>query len=254
VAPGNPVPSDTASGGAAAAGPQPGAAPPRAPPAAAPATADAGAAPAQATAASAAAPVAAAAATQPAPGASAAEKRFAGARAHALELEAHERWEDAERAYDALLRQDRNLEFAQQGKERAEARIDLGDALQDTLDRPDRILNSQQVRDRAAALLEQARAIPDPGPILASQIERLTGLLPNTGKPLHVALVSDSETQVEIPGVGSFGSFSRRDIELRPGHYTVIGTREGYRDVRRDFVVSPERENETISVRCSERI
>jgi serine/threonine protein kinase len=182
------------------------------------------------------------------------DKRFAAARAHALQLEAQERWEDAVRAYNALLRQDRHLEFAQDGKDRAESRLDLNDALQDMLDRPDRIENSQQVREHADALLQEARAIPDPGPILSAQIERLSALLPRSGKPLHIALLSDSETQVEIPGVGSFGSFSRRDIELRPGHYTAIGTREGYREVRRDFVVSPERENQTIKVSCFERI
>jgi eukaryotic-like serine/threonine-protein kinase len=182
------------------------------------------------------------------------DKRFAAARSHALELEAQERWEDAARAYTALLRQDRNLEFAQEGKERAESRLDLDDSLQAMLDRPDRIENSQQVRERAEALLQEARAIPDPGPVLSAQMERLGGLLPHSGRPLHVALLSDSETQVEIPGVGAFGSFARRDIELRPGHYTAIGTREGYREVRRDFVVSPERENEAIRVSCSDRI
>ena len=30
------------------------------------------------------------------------------------------------------------------------------------------------------------------------------------------------------------GSFTRREIELKPGKYTVLGTRSGYRDVRRD--------------------
>jgi hypothetical protein len=32
----------------------------------------------------------------------------------------------------------------------------------------------------------------------------------------------------------------------------VIGTRAGYRDARRDLVVSPERENQTVIVSCSE--
>lgn len=198
-------------------------------------------------------------ATQPAAGAlppvnaaAADGKGFAAARAHALDLESQERWEDALLAYNALLRQDGSLALAHQGKARVEARQDLDDALQAMLDRPDRLANSQQVRDQASALLQEARAQPAPGPVLSSQIERLTALLPNAGKPVHVALVSDGVTQVEIPSVGTFGSFSRRDIQLRPGHYTVIGTREGYRDTRRDIVVSPERENQTVIVRCSE--
>ena len=180
--------------------------------------------------------------------------RYGSGRSHPLDLESQERWEDAVQAYRALLRQDRSLAYAREGLDRSEARLELNDALQATLDRPDRIANSQQVREQARALLQEARAEPSPGPVLNSQIGRLATLLPDSGKPVHIALLSDSVTQVEIPSVGSFGSFSRRDIQLRPGRYTVIGTRAGFRDVRADIVVSPERENLTVNVRCSDPI
>jgi eukaryotic-like serine/threonine-protein kinase len=200
------------------------------------------------------APTAAAAAVTPAPGGAApGSSHLSAARRHALDLEAQERWEDAVRAYGALLRQEHST-FAQVGKDRAEARLELDDALQAMIDRPDRLANSQQVREQARTLLKEARTEPSPGPVLSAQIERLSRLLPDSGKPVHVALVSDSVTLVEIPSVGSFGSFSRRDIELRPGRYTVIGTRQGYRDVRREIVVSPEHENVTVNVSCSEPI
>ena len=192
-----------------------------------------------------------AAATRPA--AADGDRRYASARGHALNLESQERWEDAARAWSALLRQNHSLEFAQDGLARSQARLDLDDALQGMLDRPDRIYNSQQVRDRAAAILQEARAVPDPGPVLAEQITHLSALVPAaSGKPMHVVLLSDSVTQVEIPGVGAFGSFARRDIDLRPGRYTAIGSRDGYRDVRRDFVVSADRDNATVRVSCNE--
>jgi hypothetical protein len=54
---------------------------------------------------------------------------------------------------------------------------------------------------------------------------------------------------VAVIGVGTFGSFTRRDVELKPGRYTVIGSRDGYRDVRRDITVSPG-ETQTVSVSC----
>ena len=192
-----------------------------------------------------------AAATRPA--AADGDRRYASARGHALNLESQERWEDAARAWSALLRQNHSLEFAQDGLARSQARLDLDDALQGMLDRPDRIYNSQQVRDRAEAILQEARAVPDPGPVLAEQITHLSALVPAaSGKPMHVVLLSDSVTQVEIPGVGAFGSFARRDIDLRPGRYTAIGSRDGYRDVRRDFVVSADRDNATVRVSCNE--
>jgi hypothetical protein len=67
-------------------------------------------------------------------------------------------------------------------------------------------------------------------------------------------LESDNATQVAIPEIGSFGTFSRRDIQLKPGRYTVIGTRAGYRDVRREFTITAGEDVQTISVRCVEPI
>jgi hypothetical protein len=179
-------------------------------------------------------------------------KALAAERAHALDLESQERWQDAARAYDSLLRQDRSLTFARDGKARAESRLDLDTALQAMIDRPDRLANSQQVRDEARTLLQQAREELSPGPVLSTQIARLAALLPDSGKPVHIALLSDSHTRVEIPSVGAFGTFWRRDLELRPGRYTVIGAREGYREVRRDILVSPEGQSQPIMVICSQ--
>ncbi|HVW67460.1 MAG TPA: hypothetical protein VHB68_00735, partial [Steroidobacteraceae bacterium] len=73
-------------------------------------------------------------------------------------------------------------------------------------------------------------------------------------KPVRLSLVSDNATAVAIPSIGQFGTFSRRDIQLKPGRYTVIGTRDGYRDVYRDITISPGQESQTISVSCSDPI
>jgi eukaryotic-like serine/threonine-protein kinase len=102
--------------------------------------------------------------------------------------------------------------------------------------------------------LQEALEQPDPGPVLRGQIDRLSALLPGFDKPVHLSLVSDNLTQVAIPSIGSFGSFTRRELDLKPGRYTVIGTREGYRDVRRDITVSPGQDNVTINVSCDEAI
>lgn len=172
-------------------------------------------------------------------------------RAHAADLESQERWDEALRAYEDIQRQDSSLAFAQAGKARAADRLLLGESLQALIDRPER-LSSPQVGERAAALLQTAQEQPSPGPVLRSQIARLSELLPGFDKPVHLSLVSDNITQVAIPDVGTFGSFTHRDIELKPGHYTVIGTRDGYRDVRRDITLSPGQENQTVNVSCYE--
>lgn len=178
---------------------------------------------------------------------------FAAMRAHAEDLEDQEHWEDALAVYDDILRQDGSLSFAQAGRARAGGRLQLGESLQALISHPER-LTSPQVREQAMALLQIAQVQPSAGPVLSTQIAQLSSLMPGVDKPVHVSLVSDSVTQVAIPSIGSFGSFSKRDIELRPGHYTVIGTREGYRDVRRDITITPAQQNQTINVSCSEPI
>ncbi|MBV8805161.1 MAG: hypothetical protein JO042_08940 [Sinobacteraceae bacterium] len=178
---------------------------------------------------------------------------FASMRQQAVEFEADENWEEALRVYEDVLATDPSLEFAQEGKARASSRADLSVRLQQLLDRPDR-LSSPSVREDARTLLETARAQSPQGPVIRSQIARLETLLPNFDKPVRLSLLSDNSTQVVIPSIGSFGTFAHRDIELRPGKYTVVGTRNGIRDVRREFTVAPGQETQTIRVTCSDPI
>jgi serine/threonine protein kinase/tetratricopeptide (TPR) repeat protein len=209
-------------------------------------------------------------------------KGFTTLRQRAAGLEAQERWDEAVEAYNSALQADPSLVFAQEGKDRAAARAQLNASMQAIIDRPDRLV-SQSVREQARALLQNANEQTTSGPVLRSQITRLGLLLPDyekvaqsdsasirpvaawrsdTGsparsdvdKPVHLSLLSDNATDVAIPSIGQFGTFAKRDIELKPGRYTVIGTRDGYRDVRRDITVAPGQDSQTIRVSCSDPI
>mgnify|MGYP001821618753 FL=1 len=72
--------------------------------------------------------------------------------------------------------------------------------------------------------------------------------------PMRVELVSDGLTEVVIYRVGRFGTFERRALDLRPGKYTVVGTRKGYRDVRLELAVVAGKVPEPLLVRCEEKI
>ncbi|HWM68459.1 MAG TPA: hypothetical protein VNO35_17840 [Steroidobacteraceae bacterium] len=186
-------------------------------------------------------------------GAALSARGFASMRQRAVGLEAQERWDEAERTYEDVLAADSSLAFAQEGKARTASRADLSIRLQQLLDRPDR-LSAPGVRDDARALLETARAQSPQGPVIRSQIARLEILIPGFDRPVRLSLVSDNSTQVAISSIGAFGTFSRREIELRPGKYTVVGTRNGFRDVRREITVAPGQDSQTIRVTCSEPI
>jgi tetratricopeptide (TPR) repeat protein len=177
---------------------------------------------------------------------------FGTQRTRAEDAEADERWDDAVTAYSAILRSDPSQAFAQEGRDRARGRLELNDSLQAIIDRPD-LLASADARAQAATLLQNAQQISSPGPVLRLQMARVSALLPEFEHPVHLSLVSDGFTQVTIMNVGAFGSFTRREVDLKPGRYTVIGSREGYRDVRRDISVSPG-QTQTISVSCYDPI
>jgi tetratricopeptide (TPR) repeat protein len=178
---------------------------------------------------------------------------YSAVRLRASSLESEERWGEALDEYEAVLKNDPSLVFAQQGRQRAASRKDLADRLQFLIDEPQR-LAAPAVRSEALHLLDMADAANPSGPVLRSQMARLQILLPEFDKPVRLALESDNTTQVAIQRVGSFGTFARREIELKPGKYTVVGTRAGYRDVRRDVTVAPGQDVQIISIRCLEPI
>jgi eukaryotic-like serine/threonine-protein kinase len=183
----------------------------------------------------------------------AAAHAHAAPRGQAADLESQERWSEAASAYNTLLQHDGSLSYAQEGKSRAEARAQLDDSLRALLAHPEQ-LSSAEGRDRAATLLQAAEEEPAPGPVLRGQIAQLVSLVPALDRPVHLQLQSDSYTQVSIPNVGSFGSFARRDIELKPGHYTVYGTRDGYHDAQRDIIVRPGDPPQTITISCDQAL
>jgi len=178
---------------------------------------------------------------------------LAGTRARATEMESGERWADALAVYEGLLAQDPSVEFARAGRARSLPRAELARALQGLIDKPER-LAAAEVRADAARLLAQARGIADAGPVLRSQVSRVEAQLPQYEKPVRIALESDGLTSIAIQRVGALGSFARQEVELKPGRYVVIGTRAGYRDVRREILVAPGEAPQAVQVRCADPI
>jgi tetratricopeptide (TPR) repeat protein len=171
----------------------------------------------------------------------------------AVAAERTESWSDALGLYREALKVEPALRAAQDGIERVEPRAMLDAELQTFLDRPER-LYSPSGRDVARNVLERAARQPAPGSRLQAQQSRLAELLRQAETPIRVALASDSATDVQIYRVGKLGLFERRDVELMPGRYTVVGTRQGYRDVRKELNLLPGAAAPVLVVRCEEPI
>ena len=173
--------------------------------------------------------------------------------AAAAAAERTERWAEALAEYRKALDIDRNLLTARQGIERAEPRAMLDAELEAFIARPDRLFTAE-LRGAARAALQRAGAVAAPGPLLVRQVETVGRLVAAAVTPLRVALASDNLTQVTIHRVGRLGSFERKDVELLPGRYTVVGQRPGFRDVRRELSLLPGSEAPTLVIRCEEPI
>jgi tetratricopeptide (TPR) repeat protein len=186
------------------------------------------------------------------------ERRIASERidqllSEARAFEGSEHWREAATRYDAALSLDPNVVRARDGKRRADLRAALDDRLEQTLAHPERLAD-ESVWRAASALLDQAARIDPPGPGLAKQIAALRPLLRKAATPVTVRFLSDKATNVTIYRVGELGRFESRMLALRPGRYVAVGSRPGYRDVRLEFMVSPDAPARTVTVECEQAI
>lgn len=180
-------------------------------------------------------------------------RQLAGLQSDAEALAVQERWADAAGKYRELLGLDATLAAATTGLATAEARAQLHERLEQQLANAERF-NDDRVVAVAQAVVSEAETVTSKGPGLLSQTARLKALLAAAARPLPVEFASDNLTRVVIYTVGELGTFTSRTVELRPGTYVVVGTRAGYRDVRRNVKIAATGNPEPILVRCEETI
>jgi hypothetical protein len=164
-----------------------------------------------------------------------------------------ENWQAAADLYTQALAVDSSAGFANDGLLRARERVQLHARFDHYLDKPER-LHAPEPLANARQLLAAVSAAPADEPVLARKIAALQAWVAQAGKPVAVTLDSDGETEVAIYHVGKLGQFTRHRLELLPGDYTVVGTRPGYRDVRKTLSVSPGSPAAALRIICGEQI
>jgi len=167
--------------------------------------------------------------------------------------ERSEDWQKALKSYLAVLDIDKNLQFAVHGKERALEQIHIAKRLHFFLTKP-QVLESESQLKNAILLVMEAGEINPRGPMLNARIKKLEHLVEVAQTPLKITIESDNLTRVAVYRVGKLGRFSVHQLELRPGTYTVVGTRDGYQDVRQKIVVKPGLQSLRITVKCKVKI
>ncbi|MDO8862628.1 hypothetical protein Q6D67_13035 [Haliea sp. E1-2-M8] len=168
-------------------------------------------------------------------------------------LEDSEAWEEAVARYRQALKLDATIVFAQEGLARAEPRARLDRQLREALEAPERLADPA-VAASLERVLQQARALSPRGPVLAGQVAELEQKLAQATTPLTVTLRSDQQTEVLVQRVARLGQFAERSLELRPGTYTAVGSRDGYRDVRQTFTIHHGEAPPPVFIACTEPI
>jgi tetratricopeptide (TPR) repeat protein len=179
--------------------------------------------------------------------------RIEALREKALTAEQSEDWQRALESYVAVLEMDAAIQFAARGKVRSLEQIRITKRINFYLMKPG-VLESDRHLENALFLLHEALETEPKGPRLTAQVKKFDKLVRVAQTPVNVTLESDNLTEVAVYKVGKLGRFYTRDLDLRPGTYTVVGTRNGYKDVRQKIAVKAGKNQVRITVKCREMI
>jgi tetratricopeptide (TPR) repeat protein len=174
-------------------------------------------------------------------------------RDQALALENQEQWPAAVKRYEEALKLDPTGAPLLEGLARSRERADISRSLEQIVANADQ-LNDDAALTAARAAVQRARAVRDAGPVLTRQIGEAAGLIELAAIPVDVTFESDGVTDVVIYKVGKLGAFASKTLSLKPGSYVAVGTRQGYRDVRRSFRVAGGAPAPVVNLRCEEPI
>jgi len=174
-------------------------------------------------------------------------------RQKATAAEQAENWQQALDAYLQVLKIDANVQFAARGEKRARDHIRIDKRINFFLQQPAALESDRQL-DNAIALIEEIEEIEPKGPRLNERFERLVRIVDVAQIPVNIIIESDTFTDVVVYKVGKLGRFESRELSLRPGTYTVVGTRDGYQDVRKNIIIKAGQSLLRVVIRCEVKI
>ncbi len=162
-------------------------------------------------------------------------------------------WPKALEMYLAALKIDPNVGFALRGRERSMRRITIAKRFDFFLTQPEMLFNDRHLENAVQLLLDAERVEPR-DPALEANLEKLDQLVTAAQTPVRVTITSDNQTDVMVYKVSRLGRFETHDLHLLPRHYTIVGARDGYRDVRLRLTVNPGATPPAVRVVCEEEI
>ena len=159
-------------------------------------------------------------------------------REEALAAANREDWQTALAGHEKALAIDSNLQFAVSGRRSAKERLRYLDVMSRIQSNPTKLSEDKRLAEADKIILE-ATELGSSGPLWDEQLAITSALLQSYRKPVSVTLTSDNKTLVTVYKVGRLGTFDKHQLQLRPGAYTIVGSRDGCQDVRKEIIVKP---------------
>jgi len=181
------------------------------------------------------------------------QDKLSALRAEALHFETNEEWNYAAESYQQILTLSPNTDFATEGLKNAQQRFAFLNKLNTYIDNELR-LSTTQVANEANELLADISLLDKPGDKISERAARLRLMIIRASQPISITLESDNLTDIVVFKVAKFGKFENKQLQLKPGKYTLVGSRPGYRDIRKVLLVTTDMQEKVFSVRCEEQI
>jgi hypothetical protein len=173
--------------------------------------------------------------------------------AEAQHFENNQDWSNAVKSYQQILTVSPNSSSAKQALERNLQHEAMLAKLDDQIKNKLR-LGSEKVASEAQLLVEEVALMDNPGSKIIQQTEILKDLLKAAKQPVTIILRSDNQTDIVIFKVDKFGKFEQLSVELKTGKYTIVGSRSGFRDVRKVITVTTDMQDKIVQIVCDEPI
>ncbi len=147
-------------------------------------------------------------------------------------------WDQAINAYQRILDLDPNLRIGRAGIASAQEHKRINALMNAVLAQPQRLSDPRLFNDAERAL-GKAQALDAKPEAFDDAIKGVEKLLQQYREPVAVTLVSDNTIDVNLSNIGTLGRFTQRTLTLRPGTYTLRGSKIGCRDIYANITVLP---------------
>jgi tetratricopeptide (TPR) repeat protein len=164
-----------------------------------------------------------------------------------------EDWTGAVEKYGLALKIDPQAAFARNGLILAQEKQQLHKQLDHYLNDTTRLYSDDPLNNARKLLAVNQQTATDES-LLAEKLATLQQAVKLAVLPVDLLILSDNLTQITIYRVGRLGSFEQKRLSLRPGKYTITGSRQGFRDVLKVIELKPGVNDQSLKIQTEEQI